>query len=73
MSDRAYTVAEIDDLRQACERKWLYGCYRLPTGAGRGSRCYLEQERAVAVEEMVRTHMVAGHTAEDLYASEDPK
>lgn len=67
MIERAYTIKEIDDLRQCCETKFLFGTYRLPEG-GRDlmSRPYREAERSAAVENMVRTHMLAGHTAEDL-------
>lgn len=68
MSDRAYTVGEIDALRGAVSNMWLYGSYSLQD---RGfSRVYGEAEKTRCVEEIVRTHMVAGHTAEDLYATE---
>lgn len=33
-------------------------------------RAYIEAERDCAVEEIVRTHMLAGHTAQDLLDSE---
>lgn len=82
---RAYTVHELDALRQVVESKWLYGWYSLPAqrsndeGGGTGyvwtrgvwSRSYDPNEKVKAVEEMVRTHMLAGHTAEDLIKSED--
>lgn len=68
MTDRAYTVREIDALRQACEHKYIWGTYGYVEG--RYPRGYRESEMRVAVEEMVRTHMLAGHTADDLYASE---
>jgi hypothetical protein len=65
---RAYTVQELDALRTLVERKYLYGTYGMPP---RGmSRSYREDEKAKTVEEMVRTHMLAGHTAGDLLASE---
>lgn len=67
--ERAYTVAEIDALRNAAGNKWLWGSYRGPRGDG-CSRSYQEAERVRCVEDMVRTHMIAGHTAADLYASE---
>ena len=67
--ERAYTVREVDALRSACESKWLFGSYRWRSGA---SRPYKQEEKTSCVEEMVRTHMLAGHTAEDLYASEAP-
>lgn len=66
--ERAYTVSEIDALRQAVENKWLYGSYSLSGGGS--SRSYYEAEKTRCVEELVRTHMLAGHTAEDLYATE---
>jgi hypothetical protein len=65
--NRAYTVFEIDQLRQVVEAIWLYGN---PSPGGRSgpfvSRVYGENEKSVAVEEMVRTHMLAGHTADDI-------
>lgn len=73
MGERAYTVREIDALRAAVEKKWLFGSYNPWDRADGGSICsrsYRGEEKAAAVEEMVRTHMLAGHTAEDLYASE---
>lgn len=69
MSERSYTVSELDELRQAIELKWLYGWYSGPPGAG-SSRSYKEDEKTACVEQMVRTSMLAGHTADDLYASE---
>jgi hypothetical protein len=68
VTERAYTVAEIDALRQAVETKWLFGTYSQGSGM-RMSRQYMEQDKVKAVEEILRTHMLAGHTAEDLYAS----
>lgn len=66
------------------ESKWLYGWYRIPIrrirtvdggygggGGGMISRVYHESDKVKAVEEMVRTHMLAGHTADDLVKSED--
>jgi hypothetical protein len=64
---RSYTVHEIDRLRVACDHMFLYGCYRGRSGY---SRAYQSADRIKAVEEMVRTHMLAGHTADDLLASE---
>lgn len=72
MSDRKYSVSELDALREAVRTKWLYGRYR-PNwhhDGITGSRTYREEEMTKAVEELVRTHMLAGHTADDLYASE---
>lgn len=69
MTERAYTVAEIDALRRAIENKYLYGKYNLQQTAG-CSRSYREEEKTSCVEQLVRTFMLVGHTAEDLYASE---
>ena len=62
---RKYTVRELDDLRDAIEIKYLFGSYTIPKNGG-SSRCYREDEKAKVVEEQVRTHMLAGHTAKDL-------
>lgn len=70
MPERAYTVAEIDALRRACENKWLFGTYGQV--GNYHSRCYTEVEKTQCVEAIVRTQMLAGHTANDLYASERP-
>lgn len=71
MAERAYTVAEIEALRQAVETKWLFGSYgQFRSGCFASSRTYQGAEKEQAVEAIVRTHMLAGHTAEDLYASE---
>lgn len=71
MSDRAYTVHELDALRRVCEYKWLFGTYGLGRNSGM-SRSYKPEEKTACVEQIVRTHMMAGHTAEDLCASERP-
>lgn len=69
MTERSYTISELDALRQAVDTKWLFGTYYPPLSGG-SSRSYFEHERTKAVEELVRTHMLAGHTANDLYDSE---
>jgi len=66
--ERAYTVKELDALRIACRNKWLFGFYN-PSEDCMG-RSYQQQDLDRGVEERVRTHMLAGHTAEDLIASE---
>lgn len=72
MTERAYTVKELDALRAACDQRWLWGTTK-PAGPGNQmTRAYKEHERSVAVEELVRTHMLAGHTADDLYFADDP-
>jgi hypothetical protein len=70
VTERAYTVAELDALREAVERKWLFGIYSHSISGISCSRCYNEVEKTQCVEAIVRTHMIAGQTAEDLYASE---
>jgi hypothetical protein len=71
MSEHKYSVSEIDELRRVVEFKWLFGCYS-PANASRVgmSRSYRGEEKELAVEAMVRTHMLAGHTAQELVASE---
>lgn len=67
--ERAYTVAEIDALRYVCDN-WItwgdYGSYF----STRYTPARQKMEHLVQVEEMVRTHMMAGHTAQDLIDSE---
>lgn len=71
MNERKYSVLELDALRSAVDNKYLWGSYS-ELGSGGSSRCFQEEERVKVVEEQVRTHMLAGHTAEDLIASERP-
>lgn len=66
MTDRAYTVREIDGLRACCREMYLWGSYSGPSMYSTMSRQYKEQDMVFAVEEMVRTHMMAGLTAQDL-------
>lgn len=74
MPERAYTVTELDALRQVVEHKWLFGRYTpyatRPGEITLGGRWWKAEEKILSVEAMVRTHMLAGHTAEDLLASE---
>lgn len=67
---RAYTVGEIDALRHAHENKYLFGRYGGPGHNGGHSRPYMPNEKEFAVEERVRTSMLAGHTVKDLVGSE---
>ena len=69
---RAYTVDELDELRRVVRNRWLWGSYSGSRGINSISRSYKEVEMNAQVEELVRTHMIAGHTAEDLLASETP-
>jgi hypothetical protein len=73
MTKRSYTVNEVDALRRAINNQYLYGSYNPTQNSGISmSRSYREDEKASVVEEMVRTAMLVGHTADDLYASERP-
>ncbi len=68
---RAYTVSEIDALREVVQNKWLFGSYSpSQENVYSFSRSYSEGDKVKCVEELVRTWMLAGKTAEDLYASE---
>lgn len=69
MSGRLYSVHALNALRAAVENKFLFGSYDRERVCG-WSRQYSDVEKITAVEQMVRTHMEAGHTAEDLIASE---
>jgi hypothetical protein len=69
MTSRTYTVHELEDLRRVMENKYLFGTYGL-TRHGGMSRSYMEADKVKAVEEMVRTAILAGHTAEDYRLSE---
>lgn len=70
MENAKYTVAEIDALRGACESRYLFGTTAPTSGM---SRSYYEPDKAKAVEEMVRTYMLAGIRADDLYAQDGVK
>src|SRR5688572_3828140 len=70
MTERSYTVAEIDALRKACELRWLHGSTAAPLP--RMSHAYYPADKDRGVEEMVRTYMLAGITAAEIYA-EDQK
>lgn len=70
MSDaRKYSVAEIDALRHAYGNKYLWGSFSLRPQGG-FSRSYKEEEKVSIVEQYVRIAMIAGITADELYASE---
>lgn len=70
MTERTYTVREVEELRRAIDNKYLYGSYKGPSGVGGFSRSYSEPEKSLIVEQQVKTHMLAGHTAEDLFAAD---
>ena len=68
MKDRSYTVAEIDRMRHAVEFKWLYGC-RISArhmGEAMTSHVHYADERTKAVEEQLRTYMLAGIDPKEL-------
>lgn len=67
MAERAYTVTEIDALRQVLKNK-MFGqrwvtCFSSDAQEQEDRRVARE---AAMVEDVVRTHMLAGHTAEDI-------
>lgn len=64
MGERKYSVAEIDSLRSACKQLYLYGTTSPVAGF---SRSYREADMVKAVEEMVRTYMVAGVDPDELW------
>ncbi len=64
MSERAYTVAEIDDLRRVLRERYMWGTCA-PFEGSRISRSYQAAEMILEVEEQTRTAMLAGLTADD--------
>ena len=78
---RRYTAREVDELRSVCETKWLYGTtyWEYPTDTTKGfvhtrmSRAYREEEKVKAVEELVRTYMLAGITAKQIIKEDKRK
>lgn len=78
MSERAYTPTELNHLRFVVEMKLLYGVYSIKNenfDPLRWRRSWSPADLVVAVEQRVRTHMAAGHTAESLLTTEkaDPQ
>lgn len=72
MSEHKYTVSEIDALRSAVTMRVNFGTTRLNPGATIG-RVWSSGEMQKAVEEQVRTYMLAGISARDLYDADAPK
>lgn len=71
---RKYTVEELNALRNVYTKRWLYGTSLPEDGEGWGwSRTYTEQEKVKCVEELVRTAMLAGITAEEVYEADRKK
>ncbi len=67
MTDRSYSLVEIDQMRALIDNKYLYGAFRPHfSEAGIGSRAFYEEEKTACVEEQLRTHMVAGLGPDDL-------
>lgn len=69
--EKAYTVKEVDELRQACWLRWHFGTTNL-SGRSNASfgRSYGFGEETKGVDEFVRTYMTAGLTAEDIYKAD---
>ena len=77
MTERSYTIREIDDLRSLVKHKYLWGVYREPPRLGGSPKCgdhiscmsnaYREDELAKCVEEEVRTLMLAGLGPADVH------
>lgn len=65
---KPYTVREIDALRTACEARWLFGT--TDWGQHLSSRSYRPEERDRGVEEMLRTYIMAGIRADEIYAED---
>ncbi len=65
---RAYTVDEIDRMRRAVRFRWLYGMKESERVPGRQlmSVVYTGNECSKAVEEELRTYMLAGISPEEL-------
>ena len=63
-----YSVEEIDKLRRVVTERWTWGSTE--STSNRVSRSYSEPERTLEVEQIVRTHMLAGHYAEDILESD---
>lgn len=67
MPERAYTVAEIDRMRDAVEHRLVFG-YSIgdPHSGVMTSASYNGERMAKCVEERLRTYMLAGIEPEDL-------
>lgn len=67
MITKQYSVEAIDAMRSLCRNKILFGAY-VPK-SNMISKAYVENELFFQIEEMVRTHMMAGNTPDDLRES----
>lgn len=66
MTERSYTIKEIDEIRKRVEFKYLFGKYRLRGSCSSIGRTYTQQELDNHIEQRTRTIMMAGLTADDL-------
>ena len=66
---RAYTIEEIDDLREVLRDRIVWGtCCREAIAGSSGS--YRRDEMERTAEDQLRTAMLAGHTADDFRAAD---
>jgi len=79
--DRAYTVKEIDELREAVELRYRWGTsvfddapelfpLRVSNGIVLQERCFGWSEMVKIVEDRLRTYMVAGIVAADIFEAD---
>lgn len=74
MAERAYTVSEIDELRNTLKYRYMFGSSYFPPNSGdRTGRVYREDEMVAEVEQQVRTYMIAGITSDDIVAHDKKK
>jgi len=71
MVERAYTVKEIDELRNLCMQKIEWGSFRSNLRPGQQRMRMVQGNEHQRAEDLVRTYMMAGLTSGDLLASED--
>lgn len=70
MIDRAYTVREIDQLRDVVERMMTFGTTYFPPGCGGRQGCGPSSK---SLEERIRTYMVAGIVAADTLKEDETR
>ena len=63
---KKYSVAEIDDLRVVCGLRYIWGTSEPSHSGMTTSRQYSEIDKIKAVEETVRTYMIAGIKADEI-------
>jgi hypothetical protein len=68
--ERAYTIREIDDLREVINTHMWFGHYWREVPQDAPMLHYPSKDSGRVLEEKVRTTMWAGLTADDLIASE---